>query len=347
MGGRTLMIRKAFQQIQQKQRRQYRWVIGVLVVAGLSATGYAIYAHQQLKAQQALAEAIFYDMKGQDVIIAQAQEKLAESGSTEGQQQVREYMEQRRRLEKNYDKYVTELYDRRLNETERLILKVTRLFGECELAAPPEYINEVKLYIKKWKSTKRWPQGVKKAEDLGYTRKIAINFKARGLPAQYFYLALQESDFNVNAAGKRTRWGIAKGMWQFIPETGKTYGLNIGPWYDTPQPDPLDDRLNWEKATPAAASYIKNIYATDAQASGLLVIASYNWGERRVIDILRKMPANPRERNFWRVLEKHRDQLPLETYNYVFSIVSAAVIGENPRLFGFDFDNPLAFVDQQ
>jgi membrane-bound lytic murein transglycosylase D len=35
-------------------------------------------------------------------------------------------------------------------------------------------------------------------------------------------------------------------------------------------------------------------------------------------------------------------QIPQETYDYVFSIVSAAVIGENPRLFGFDFDNPLA-----
>jgi hypothetical protein len=54
------------------------------------------------------------------------------------------------------------------------------------------------------------------------------------------------------------------------------------------------------------------------------------------------MPANPRERNFWQLLAQHRDKIPQETYDYVFYIVSAAVIGENPRLFGFDFDNPLA-----
>jgi hypothetical protein len=54
------------------------------------------------------------------------------------------------------------------------------------------------------------------------------------------------------------------------------------------------------------------------------------------------MPANPKERNFWQLLAKHRDKIPQETYDYVFYIVSAAVIGENPRLFGFDFDNPLA-----
>ena len=129
---------------------------------------------------------------------------------------------------------------------------------------------------------------------------------------------------------------------------GRHDGLSIGPLSDLARPDPLDDRQNWEKATPAAAKYIKYIYATDAQASGLLVMASYNWGERRIIDLLRTMPHNPRERNFWQVLEKHRDQVPLETYNYVFSIVSAAVIGENPKLFGFQFDNPLApYVDQR
>ena len=50
---------------------------------------------------------------------------------------------------------------------------------------------------------------------------------------------------------------------------------------------------------------------------------------------------SPRQRNFWKLLANHRERIPHETYDYVFSIVSAAVIGENPRLFGFDFDNPL------
>jgi len=39
-------------------------------------------------------------------------------------------------------------------------------------------------------------------------------------------------------------------------------------------------------------------------------------------------------------------RVPDQTYNYVFYIVSAAVIGENPRLFGFQFDNPLGFAEQ-
>ncbi len=121
----------------------------------------------------------------------------------------------------------------------------------------------------------------------------------------------------------------------------KRYGLTVGRLADQNSYDPGDDRFNLPKATSAAALYIKDIYNTDAQASGLLVMASYNWGEYRIIDLIRRMPENPRERNFWKLLEKYRDKIPDETYNYVFYIFSAAVIGENPRLFGFDFDNPL------
>jgi hypothetical protein len=60
--------------------------------------------------------------------------------------------------------------------------------------------------------------------------------------------------------------------------------------------------------------------------------------------LIRKLPENPRERNFWKFITVYRDKIPKETYNYVFSIFSATVIGENPELFGFEMDNPLAVV---
>jgi hypothetical protein len=76
-------------------------------------------------------------------------------------------------------------------------------------------------------------------------------------------------------------------------------------------------------------------------------MASYNWGEGQVLPLIQSLPNNPRDRNFWKLLTKHRDKIPQETYDYVFYIISAATIGENPRLFGFDFDNPLAHLEQQ
>jgi membrane-bound lytic murein transglycosylase D len=125
------------------------------------------------------------------------------------------------------------------------------------------------------------------------------------------------------------------------------YGLQIGPLVDLRRPDPRDDRHRWEVETRAASRYLKDLYSSDAQASGFLVMACYNWGENQVLPLVRSLPYNPKDRNFWHLLTEHRDKIPQETYDYVFYIASAAVIGENPRIFGFDFDNPLAYLESK
>jgi soluble lytic murein transglycosylase-like protein len=211
---------------------------------------------------------------------------------------------------------------------------------------PPGFKQEVENYITKWQSSGRYKAAVQRARENGYTPRITRELLNQGLPPQFFYLAMQESNFDPYISGPETYMGIAKGMWQFIPETGAKYGLQIGPLADLRRPDTSDDRHNWEKATVAASRYLKDLYSTDALASGLLVMASYNWGEGRVIKRIKSLPGNARERNFWRLLTEFRADIPAETYDYVFHIVSAAVIGENPRLFGFDFDNPLAHLEK-
>ena len=325
-----------FQSALRSQQRKYRWIIGVVASVAVAAGGYAYYTQTLL---WKWAEDKFYQMKATDVLIAAGEEQVDQTGDTKAAALVKQYMEQRRQMETNYEQYSRKLYDRHLSPKDQLILKVTRIFGECDLTAPPDYIKEVSRFIAKWQSTSRYEAALKRARAGGYIDRIVTSFAARGLPRQFFYLAMQESDFIPTRIGPRTRFGIAKGMWQFIPETGKRFGLNVGSFFESPQVDLQDERLNWERATTAAARYIKDIYATDAQASGLLVIASYNWGEHRVIDTVKRMPKNPKERNFWRLLAMR--SIPEETYNYVFYIVAAAVIGENPRLFGFQFDNPL------
>jgi membrane-bound lytic murein transglycosylase D len=347
VGGRTMMIRKAFKKVQKKQQRKYTGIVAVVAALAVAALGYAYYSHRQVAQQRLIAEDLFYSMKALDVDIANLERLVGSSGNKQSEDQVKRYLERRRQMETNYDRFISglKLYDHTLSPQEQQILRVTRLLGECETAAPPEYLAEVGSYIRKWQSTGTYARSIARAQSLGYPRKIVEAFQKENLPPQFFYLALQESGFNETASGPPTRWGYAKGMWQLIPDTGKRYGLTIGPLVAYPRPDPGDDRHKWEKATDAAARYIKDIYSTDAQASGLLVMASYNWGEQRVIKMIQTLPENPRERNFWKLLARYREKVPKETYDYVLSIVSAAVIGENPRLFGFGFDNPLAFVD--
>ena len=173
-----------------------------------------------------------------------------------------------------------------------------------------------------------------------YIPTVIKAFAENNLPPHFFYLALQESSFEARAVGPKTKFGYAKGIWQFIPMTAQYYGLQIGPKYKEGVYDPQDERFILKRQLKAAVKYIKDINNTEAQASGLLVMAAYNWGETKIREIIRRMPENPRERNFWCLLSN--EAIPQETYDYVFYIFSAAVICENPRLFGFDFDCPLS-----
>ncbi len=349
IGERTMLIRQAFKRVHTQQKRKYGWIIGALAVLVLGVGVFALYQYRQASQQKELAQGIFYAMKALDVDIASLEKLVTESNSASGMEELRKYQTRRKDMEEQYDRFLSTLqvYDPRMTEEDRLVLRVARIFGECELAMPAGFAAEVKRYIKKWQSSERYARGIKTANDRGYTTKIVDELLARDLPPQFFYLALQESDFDPFISGPPTRYGIAKGMWQFIPETGVKYGLRIGPLVALRRPDPSDDRDRWELATKAAARYLKDLYATDAQGSGLLAMASYNWGENRVTRLILSMPANPKQRNFWRLLSQYRDQIPQETYDYVFYIFSAAVVGENPRLFGFNFDNPLAHLESK
>ena len=346
-GEHTLYVRRAFAQVQHAQKRRYSQLIAALVVVALGAGTYAFYLHRQVQRQKALAEDIFYSMKSLDVDIANLEKTVIESNSSQGKEAIRTYEGRRKEMEKNYDHFLDRLhvYDAKMTEQHRLVLRIARIFGECEIDMPPDFEKEINKYIKYWQSSGRLAAAVQTAQAKGYTATISKELLSQGLPPQFFYLALQESNFDPYSSGPMTRKGFAKGMWQFVPETATKYGLRLGPLVDLRRPDPADERDDYEKATKAAARYLKDLYSTDAQASGLLVMACYNWGENQVLPLVRSLPPNPKERNFWRLLSRHRDKIPQETYDYVFYIASAAVIGENPRLFGFNFDNPLANVD--
>ena len=87
-------------------------------------------------------------------------------------------------------------------------------------------------------------------------------------------------------------------------------GCAIGPLVGLRRPDPGDDRDQYRKATQAAARYLKDLYTTDAQASGLLVMACYNWGEDQVLPLVRSMPANPQGAKFLAPAGPHREKIP-------------------------------------
>jgi membrane-bound lytic murein transglycosylase D len=340
-GNHTMMVRRAFTQVQKQQTRRYGTLIAGALALLLVAVGVGVYQHYQLQRTRALAEQLFYNMKTVELQLARLEQQVQATAGDANRADVEKGRAQLAQMATQYNGLLEELgvLDKNLPPEERLILNVAREFGECELGMPREFVTEVKRYIGIWQSNERLAKALERAQEQELAPVITDVMRAHNLPPQFFFVALQESDFRHEAIGPTTRFGIAKGMWQFMPETATQYGLRTGPLLASPEFDLEDERFDPAAATQAAAKYIGDLYRGEAQASGLLVLASYNWGTTRVKKRILAMKENPRDRNFWKLLGQ--TEIPKETRDYVFLIFAAAVIAEDPKLFGFKFEPPL------
>ncbi|MGB3544623.1 transglycosylase SLT domain-containing protein [Rubrivirga sp.] len=355
VGERTQFIRQAYDEIkktqevaQKKERSKYRgWIAAVAVVA-LGAAGYAGFLQYRAIQYRAQAEELFYQLKTFEISIAEQVQDIQDEIESNPERadslnvDLERALEARRQTAARYDRFVRDLgvYDG-LSSKEELIYKTARAFGESELAIPPAFVDEVSVQINYWANGGRFVRGIRHAQANGFDVDAVNALRRHGMPTEFFYLALQESDFNTRAVGPPTRWGHAKGAWQFIPQTGERYGLEPGPLVSTNQYDPMDERHDFNLAADAAARYLHDIYTRISQASGLLVCASYNWGEGRIQRNMRGIANDPASRTYWRFLTEYRNRMPNETKDYVMKIFAAAVVGQNPRLFGIDMDPPV------
>ena len=317
-----------------RQRVVYGTAIVAALLVALAFVGYSAFQQRrlaseeasrrevsdQLESMRAAAAKVFDGMRAFEVQIAELRSLLEASGKGDMSSQLRDLEEARRQMARDYDGYVAELgIYRGLDEKEKLIYRIARAFNESESVMPAGFVRSVQRTIDRYWLTpagrNRFRGAIIQATKRGYTRSIARALEGQGLPRQFFYMALQESNLNTAAVGPLTRWGRAKGMWQFIPTTARKFGLHPGPFPNRKDPHPADERHDFERSTEAAARYLRFIYRTLAQASGLLVMASYNWGEHRVVDKLERLdgsredefeqavmqgiPQNPNARSYW------------------------------------------------
>jgi len=149
-----------------------------------------------------------------------------------------------------------------------------------------------------------------------YLPHIRQVFAEEGLPQDLAYVALVESAFKTQALSRAK----AKGVWQFIAATGKRYGLQQDWW--------VDERSDPEKATRAAAKYLKELHGLLGDWN--LALAGYNAGESKVLRGISRYGTN----DYWR-LRKTR-AFRRETKNYVPLIHAAIVVAKAPAKYGFE-----------
>jgi membrane-bound lytic murein transglycosylase D len=133
---------------------------------------------------------------------------------------------------------------------------------------------------------------------------------AYGIPDDFKYIPLVESGFGEGASSRG-----AKGLWQFMPGTARTYGLRVGRG--------IDERTNIRKSTIAACKYIKELYVEFN--SWTLAAAAYNNGEIK----LEKAINRQNEDNYFLM------HLNRETAVYVYDIIAMKAIISQPGKYGY------------
>ncbi len=200
-------------------------------------------------------------------------------------------------------------------EAEKERQKIQQVVGRVSYDIPVVLNPRVLAYIEAFQTRLRgeFEAGLKRSG--AYLPMIKKVFREAGLPEDLAYMAHQESAFKVNAYSRAR----AKGMWQFMSFTGRKYGLKIDLW--------VDERGDFEKATRAAAAYLKDLHAR--YGDWHLAMAAYNAGEGKIDRAL----ARARARDYWALLKTR--YIRTETKWYVPAILASILIDKSPEDYGF------------
>lgn len=147
-----------------------------------------------------------------------------------------------------------------------------------------------------------------------YLYHVVSEVQRRGMPMEIALLPIVESAYNPKAESHAK----ASGMWQFIPSTGKMYGLERTWWYD--------GRRDVVAATDAALNYLQRLY--DIFGDWPLALAAYNWGDGSVKRAQAKNLARGQSTEYTAI------NMPNETRNYVPKLLAIRNIIANPIAFG-------------
>ncbi|MBP5247136.1 MAG: LysM peptidoglycan-binding domain-containing protein [Fibrobacter sp.] len=143
------------------------------------------------------------------------------------------------------------------------------------------------------------------------------------MPRDLIFLSLVESGYKIKAYSRAK----AAGLWQFIPATGKRYGLYQDFW--------IDMRRNPELSTVAAMRYLRRLY--EEFGDWLMAMAAYNCGEGCVRRRIREL----KEDTLWdstKAITYWDLKLPKETMHYVPRILAAMTIGHYPEHYGMNVE---------
>ena len=317
----TNMLRSMYSASRTTHRNWLYIVFAIVIVSVAMASFFAVrsYQYRQLitKAQDLRKDLDEYDNR-----IANA--KKNPDANKDALEKLILEMEAK---EKSFSSLQTQIneddYGKFYNDpVERQIDKILQQFGESDYHIPKEMMQRVKYHIGVYSGDLHDVIGRYLKRKEKYFPMIQKVFREKNLPVDLAYVSMLESGFNPMALSHVG----ARGLWQFMPATGKHFGLR--------QEKDLDERTDPYKATVAAAQYFKELIGMfGGKSSVMLCMAAYNAGEGRIMNALRKIDDPMRNRDFWYIYRM--GYLAEETNEYIPRVIALMIISENPRQYGF------------
>jgi len=203
----------------------------------------------------------------------------------------------------------------------------TESFSRAAPTFPIRDNAEVRRFLEQFQTGSRRAVVERWIERSGlYSEMIQGVLRDKGLPEDLMFTAMIESGFNPVAVSRAG----AKGLWQFMAPTARRYGLRVDRW--------VDERLDPEKSTVAAARYLSDLHALFG--SWELAKAGYNAGEMKILRAMKTLGTS----DFWELTRGRL--LKEETKSFVPAIQAATLIGREPERYGFTASQtePLAYA---
>ena len=204
---------------------------------------------------------------------------------------------------------------------------VLERLGKKGFIVPDNFIRSVQEQIEWFRSPEnRSTLVLCFARQPRYARLIKREMAAKKLPADFLYIAMQESLLDTLALSPSD----ARGLWQMVPATARSHGLQVPEdWKDLPSSQ--DERTHAARSTRAAAEYLHLLYSEFGDAA--LAMAAYNTGPSNLRRVLRQISDPVNDRDFWYLYRM--GMLPPETLEYVPKIIAMILIDGNRDKYGF------------
>lgn len=323
----AMMIHSAAMNHSSQKKRAW-WILGSVSTVALIIVGILLYQNMgyrgKLKEQQNLLSTA-HTLEQQ---LAQAKQAgPAESDEEKALLVAKLRAAERQLMSVRSNLKSSDLLSTYKNPLGREIHTILEGFGKRDYIVPDIFISQVEKHIYTFtKTSSRNIMTMSFANSHKYKQLIEDELTRQGMPLAFYYLSMHESLLDSAIISKAG----ARGLWQFMPETARDYGLKVPGDWET-QPAEYDQRTNPRLATQSGVKYVKNLYAEFGDVA--LAMAAYNAGEGRIRKALRSIEDPINNRDFWYIYRL--GTLAAETNEYVPKIIATMIIDKNHERYGF------------